>query len=520
VVRPIALAVCCACAALAGCHAGDPNNGLCGRIGPSGCLTDGREGTFTCSNAAGYHETLCTGDQKCAQDECRAPSCTPGLFYCDPQGVAHVCDATGTIDQTTDCAAASGRCIVGPTSASCVAEVCVPSTTFCSADGTTVEKCAPDGMSSDTVQACSDPKQRGVTCAGAVCRDRCTLLEASDRSTLGCRFVGAALFDGAPTLVVGNPQPDLPATITVGGASQTVAPSSLITIPLAGGAGTDLVATSNAPGAIIVTATVPVYAWLYETGGDGLMLHPEHALSTAYLAGIGGGPNALAVVATVNGTQVTVTPAAATDAGGSVPAGVAGTPLSQSLDRGDVLTLFATSDLDGTRVQATAPVAVEIGAPLGEAAMPGADTLGEELALDGTTIVIARDAAMVTTANGVVSLAAGQSTFLDGGQIVRSTAPLLALTHITGNEVLAPVEQWRTAGFAPSPSVDVIALQVETITAGSTTFTLNAQGGLAENGAAVPTPAPLLGPMPFFGHGMGSGVLLVPTGYGLASIHP
>lgn len=73
------------------------------------------------------------------------------------------------------------------------------------------------------------------------------------------------------------------------------------------------------------------------------------------------------IVASVDGSEVTVTPEVDTDAGNGVPAGVAGVPFTISLDQGDVLQV-ATAIIDdeptGTRIESNEghPIAVFSGA--------------------------------------------------------------------------------------------------------------------------------------------------------------
>jgi hypothetical protein len=489
--------------------AGDP----CARPGASGCLMDGLDGVFFC-DAAGYHEMLCPDGQHCAEGQCRAPSCTANLFYCD-HGVAHVCDSTGTIDHVTDCGPGT-RCVVGATTAECVASSCMPLTVFCSADGSAVLKCAPDGMSSSTVQTCDDPLERGNACAGGACRDRCALVEANDRSTLGCRFVAAALLGGSPTVHVVNPQPDLPATVTLSrpsgmSSSTTIAPGSSATLAIDAapdpGSGSQVATRAGA-----LTSTVPVYAWLYEGAGDGLALHPEHALSTSYLAAIDpSGAQQVAVLATANGTHVTVT----------LPGG--GAPSTATLARGQVLTVASASPLGGARVDSSAPVAVEIGAASGEASMPGADTLGLDAVLLHPSLVVARaDGTLTGSASGPMSIAAGQPVLIDTPQELHATAPMLVIDQSGGREVVPCVEQWRTAGYTPdgSNSLSLGALQSTTVTVGPAQATLAGSGSFASGATGAVGPAALSASTPFFALTGDGQSLLVPTGYGLASIHP
>jgi hypothetical protein len=261
-----------------------------------------------------------------------------------------------------------------------------------------------------------------------------------------------------------------------------------------------------------LTSTVPIYAWLYEGAGDGLALHPEHALSASYLAAIDpSGAQQLAVLATANGTQVTVT----------LPSG--GTPSTATLARGQVLTVASILPLGGARVDASAPVAVEIGAATGEASMPGADTLGLDAVLLHPSLVVARaDGTLTGSASGPMSIAAGQPVLIDTPQELHATVPMLVIDQSGGREVVPCVEQWRTAGYTPdgSNSLSLGALQSTTVTVGPAQATLAGGGSFASGTASAVGPTALSAQTPFFALTGDGQSLLVPTGYGLASIHP
>ena len=213
--------------------------------------------------------------------------------------------------------------------------------------------------------------------------------------------------------MIANPQPDLPAQVTianagVGGSPMTkvVQPGASLAVSWAGAAPSG---SSQAARALFVTSSVPVYIWLNEPNAMVALL-PEHALSTSYLAGLGAGSNQLlAAVATVDGTQLTATVTSQIAAGAGVAATSAGGTLQATLDRGDVLTLSSAGSLDGSRLQATSPIAVILASPSGALALPGADTLGREVIVPEPALVIARDAATVTTElEGTLTLAAGR----------------------------------------------------------------------------------------------------------------
>lgn len=128
---------------------------------------------------------------------------------------------------------------------------------------------------------------------------------------------------------------------------------------------------------------------------DASLLQPTNVWRSQYfaaawqnLAGIN--PSELAVTAMTDGTVVTITTKANTDAGGNAPAFVAGVPQMVTLNAGDVLEIASqTGDLTGSQIVSSSPVQVISGhycadVPDGVAAcdhmeesMFGVDTLGK-----------------------------------------------------------------------------------------------------------------------------------------------
>lgn len=502
-------------ALFAGACSQDPPDRGCGDGGASGCLTDGRNGTFQCSGGI-RTERLCQRQDRCSLGECLPVICRADLFSCDGE-VADVCDPTGTRHTRTDCAAAGGKCVVGALTADCEVQTCTPSTTYCAPDSSEVRKCGPDGHSFDVVQVCDDPKQRGVTCAGSACRDRCTLHEAKDRSTVGCRFTAAAPSTGFTGLMLTNPNLDLPAEIIVKGAlggtqTVTVPPGGFtqLTTMIDPGSGTSL-----ARRALFVSSTVPIQAWLGL--GGGIAIHPEHTLSTRTLVGLDGtGGHRLATAAAFDNSVVTISVSGATLAGTGIPALSAGGSLTRTLQRGDVLTLESgsTATQNGARVESTLPVAVTIGHATRSTALPGADTLGRDVAVLHGALIVASAAATVTTErDGTLTLAAGQTAVLSSAQRIHATQPVLVVD--AGGAVVAPVEQWGTTTYSTHMGGAFVGAMPMTITGTTTTHTLApAQSG---SYAFVETfdggPQRLSAAAPFFGLAVGGAT---PMGYGLA----
>lgn len=459
----------------------------------------------------------CSDGLRCNAGACQPVVCKASLFFCDGD-MADSCDATGTVHTRVDCARDGARCVVGPLAADCQPLACTPSTTYCSPDGAEVRKCSGDGRAFTIVQRCDDPLRRGNRCVGASCRDRCAILEAQDRSTLGCRFSGALFASaGSGRVRVGNPQVDLPATVDV-----SVAGNAIGTLVVAPGASADLTVTAGASSstsqtarAVTVASTLPVYTWLEDL--DGRAMHPEHALSLDYRAAIADtqAPHTLAITAVTHSTAVTVTPSGPILAGGTLGAAPAGVPFTRMLAAGEVLTLASSTSLTGTHVSSTRPVTVEIAARA-SLTVPGTDTWGRDVVVDAGGVLIAREATTVTTErDGTLALGAGASATLSAGQRVHATAPIFVAG---AGELYAPVEQWRALGFSPEAAMTLVATApssvMPTVAGAPIALAPSATGSYAR---ATATQAPLqlfVSSMPFFAWYGSSGA--TPGAYGLS----
>ena len=287
-----------------------------------------------------------------------------------------VCDGGAwTVEET--CTAPTPLC---DPALGCV--VCEPGSTYC--DGDRVMLCAPDGMSASMVDECTPPE----TCVNGECLDACDIA-AQQYSYYGCRFMAVttdnavlpAAFDGDFAVVIGNPEAngvDAEVTVSRGGqvaATATVPFGQTRAIPLS--MVPELKAAQQtalvADGAYEVVTTVPVVAYQYnplhfEINGshsytnDASLLLPEHSLTGEYRVntwptwGHGGWdwvpifgaqgewdywyPGFLAVVGTVDGTQVTVTSTTHTQ-GGDIAALIPGGQAMVTLNRGDVLQVLS-----------------------------------------------------------------------------------------------------------------------------------------------------------------------------------
>jgi|GEM_PF-2894011 len=451
------MVVVAAITAVVGCGPGP--TGPCANMPPVGC--HGLDYVYTCHNGF-LDENHCQRNSVCKAGACVPVVCKTGDFLCDGS-TAVLCTDDGTVEQKDDCGVKAEVCVVEPLTAHCVAQGCTPMTTYCSGDE--VRKCASDGLSYTVVQTCDDPDDRGRTCVGSSCLDRCQLTEARDRSTTGCNFLGVS--GGTLGVVVGNLQPDLPATVTLSrsdgslATTQTVAAGSTAQLSL----GTSTIAGGTALGlGVRVTSTVPVMVWLRPSGDVGTLLHPNHTLSTSYVGVLGASRETVLVIADAD-SDVTVKVPVATDAGGTVAALAAGATLTQHLAAGQALALQASSQpLGGVRVDATTRVAVFVGDP-SAASMPGIETWGRDYYLPHDAKMVSTVATVVTGPFGSIPLGAYQwnSTLVSG----HFSAPVPFLVMQTGT-VAPAAPQRRKILFAPQTGAAVLSGDTACTVTGST----------------------------------------------------
>lgn len=146
-------------------------------------------------------------------------SCEPGDRRCLGT-VLQECREAGSDESWTevrDCAAAGKTCAQSLTACA----VCDPGGTRC--DGPVVERCAKDGSGYESEMTCE--AEDGQVCRAGRCRMLCAEAR-STRSNVGCEYwavdldnanVSASLNAAAQqfAVVVSNPQPDVPAFVTV-----------------------------------------------------------------------------------------------------------------------------------------------------------------------------------------------------------------------------------------------------------------------------------------------------------------
>jgi hypothetical protein len=219
---------------------------------------------------------------------------------------------------------------------------------------------------------------------------------ASGKSTVGCKFFAVDMdsHDGVETsqyaVSVANVQLAATATVTVetkengvwqvAGGPTPVGPLQLFTFNLPDRHQDDT--GVRVGGAYRVTSDVPVVAYQFNPVdgsasflSDAAMLYPAAALDTinhvtawkSMMDNSGGFQHSyVTVIATVDGTMVTVDPKVPTAAGNGVPQGAAGAPFTIPLAEGDVLNVAVQSipsSMTGTKITSNAdhPVAVFAG---------------------------------------------------------------------------------------------------------------------------------------------------------------
>lgn len=375
--------------ALAACAAtGDPfgsdGDGSCSE-GPNRCVDGVRE---VCQNGS-YKEAPCGDATYCQSGSCLACECVPG----ETDG------CTGNADISTCAADCSGfepaqcdfgfRCD-GPTGA-CVEQECPPATSAC-IDASSYHQCNDTGSEWGDPIIC-DP---GKDCIGGSCIDPCANA-ASKKSNVGCEFWAVDMGNLPPrdtyvyAVAVANPSDANPMNVEVYDANGTeqqlltaiVEPRGVEIIKLSGSISGQ---TGFYPGdagflgngigkgrAFRIKTDRPALATQFNPVGgaggattDASLLLPTHTIGYEYLhlaynQGYGEG-SSMNVVATVDDTQLTITPTVSTTAGSNgLPAMVANVPTTITLNKYDYVQIAVgptVSDLSGSHIEADKPVAV------------------------------------------------------------------------------------------------------------------------------------------------------------------
>jgi hypothetical protein len=129
---------------------------------PLGLLCDRSAGNcVTCLDHAD-----CEGGRFCDAGLCRTDICAPGNFTCRDGGLAE-CNASGGGYGAPSPCPSRQSCSLTSGAARCEDQTCVPSSTYCDADGGRVMVCAVDGLSATVREDCV---VTGKACVAATCR--------------------------------------------------------------------------------------------------------------------------------------------------------------------------------------------------------------------------------------------------------------------------------------------------------------------------------------------------------------
>ena len=309
---------------------------------------------------------------------------SPGEIVCDGS-VAVTCDVYGDVAAQQACTEDNGPlCLHG---VGCVD--CFPEQQWC--EGDEVVECAADGHGWSVLQTCD--AAAGEECLGGECLTLCGKAEM-ERSSVGCRYYGVdmeQIIDHSYltyAISVSNVHESITAEVVVEKlwlgewevyAESSVTPRALVTFALPN---FELSGTAIGERAYRITSDIPVIAYQFNPldgaesfSSDASLLLPVSALDTAYVVpgwegyatGGWGSQSSIDIVATQDGTEVTITPTADTVGGSGIPPGQAGAPLPPiELDEGRVLQIIADSGVDsleGTLIESTEPVVVFAGTP-------------------------------------------------------------------------------------------------------------------------------------------------------------
>ncbi len=393
-----------------------------GRVSPSASLRSGRLVALGVGAAlAVVLAASCKFDPAYRDEAALAPTpCTEGTLSCSGNTLSRcVHNTLVTVDACADrgqvCASKLAKCTN-----------CEPSTTRCT--GFDVERCDAEGNAFSKEATCDASRKQA--CRGGACVDLCGL-STTVQSNVGCEYWGVDL-DNAVTaqgnaaaqqfaIVVSNPQPDLPAVVTVTQddalpgqppqphvvSTATIQPFALEVFRLGPrevdgspdgqfDTGTGTALTRHA---YRVSSDVPIVAYQFNPlqnsnvfSNDASILLPTSGLGPSYI--VAGWPQTIAnsddpatnfgatlrVFLTIVGvepqTQVHVHTTARIipgPAGGPAPNGIPkGGDLDATLDAYDVLNLETgdfNADFTGSRIDATGPVAVFVGSEASDAPM-------------------------------------------------------------------------------------------------------------------------------------------------------
>ena len=387
---------------------------------------------------AGGHEVCAAGvwaPAPCAEGEfCDEGSGACAACACAPGGSAGCVDEASVSTCKPDCSGfeavpcgAEAICAGG----ACVDLICTPGQAYC-ADEVEFHLCNDEGTGFGAPVECV----MGTSCDEGACLSPCEKA-AKVKSNVGCEFWAVDMPNLPPrdafvyAVAISNPSATEEVTVEIFDRnagnkeqkllSKVIAPRQVEVLNVSG---TNQGESGYYPGdagfngsgiakgrAFRIRSSLPVVATQFNPIGgasgfttDASLLLPTHALGQDYLhlawhRGFGVG-SSMVVVATKDGTEVTVTPTLDTPAGmNGLPAMTGGAPTTVKLDRYDYVQLAvgpSGADLSGSEIQASAPVAVFGGHSCGAVpsnAVTGCDHLEEQiLPLEtwGETYVAAR----------------------------------------------------------------------------------------------------------------------------------
>lgn len=374
-----------------------------------------------CSSSGYCFECLladqCPGGEGCFDGACLPEACTPGETLC-VQDSLHTCTPSGVNWNALECPGAAGACVAGactgctPGFAGCVGK---DQRLVCNADGSALleESCPEGGFCADGaclqcypgttrcegqwVQACntagswenSENCGAGLgQCATGVCHDPCG--QTGKLSNEGCDYWAIDMDNAGPAadslyaVIVSNLNPSEVAITVTSRSSASSEPSVLAqgTVP-AGGVEVfqlpqqNLGATGVFWKALRVQSTGPIVAYQFNPlenvavySNDASLLLPSATYGKEYVVvsreEIPGGAlqsfrGSIAVVASVENTQVNITPSAPTLGGGGLPFLEKGETASVTLEPYQVLNIQSDmlgADLTGTIITADQPIGV------------------------------------------------------------------------------------------------------------------------------------------------------------------
>ncbi len=320
--------------------------------------------------------TACEPGNGCVDGGCLPYVCTPNEPSCVDNDTPQSCDADG-MGYTVGTACEPGNgCVNG----ACIPYVCTPNEPSCQ-DSETTRVCNADGMGYTAGTTC-DVTQ---ACEAGGCVALCDLQSAT--TTEGCSFFSVNMSnhnEGLDGVIVANPSTTSIATVTLRGITggeevqigQSVQVAPLSSAAIAFPAGTNNKVSFKTTGFTFrLTSDLPISVTQHSTlvagtSNDSSGLLPDRMLGSHYFIAsypdtLSGYPSTLNVVATADGTEVTITPSKDTAAGSGIIALTAGQPATFILNRYEMLQLVnaasgnaADRDLTGTEIASTAPLSV------------------------------------------------------------------------------------------------------------------------------------------------------------------